>query len=60
MDQVSQKKKAFSRRTFLKGIPIGIIGAAAISIVGSKMLSSASHRKPPSPKKGSIFSPRDV
>ncbi|MDE0744577.1 MAG: twin-arginine translocation signal domain-containing protein [SAR202 cluster bacterium] len=60
MDQASQRKKSFSRRTFLKGLPIGIIGAAAISIVGSRMMASALNRRPPLSKKGSIFSPKDV
>lgn len=60
MDQLSRDKKTITRRTFLKGIPIGILGAAAISIVGSKLISSASNRKIPISKKGSIFSPRDI
>lgn len=60
MDQDTRKKKGFSRRTFLKGIPLGILGAAAMSIVGSKMISSASNRKLPASKKGSMFSPRDA
>ena len=60
MDQEASKKKGFSRRTFLKGIPLGILGAAAMSIVGSKMISSASKRKLPASKKGSMFSPRDA
>ncbi len=60
MSQASQRKKSLSRRTFLKGIPLGIIGAAAISIVGSRMMNSALNRRPPSSKKGSIFSPKDA
>ena len=60
MDQTSERKKFFSRRTFLKGLPIGILGAAAISIVGSRMVASALNRRPPLSKKGSIFSPKDV
>ena len=60
MDQETPQKKGFSRRTFLKGLPIGMLGAAAISIVGSRMISSASKRKLPVAKKGSIFSPRDA
>ena len=60
MDQETPQKKGFSRRTFLKGLPIGMLGAAAISLVGSRMISSASKRKLPVTKKGSIFSPRDA
>ena len=32
----------------------------AMSIVGSKMISSASKRRLPASKKGSMFSPRDA
>lgn len=60
MDQEAPQKKGFSRRTFLKGLPIGILGAAAMSLVASKMISSASNRRLPASKKGSIFSPKDA
>jgi hypothetical protein len=60
MDPASQGEKTFSRRTFLKGLPIGIIAAAAISILGSRMVTSALNRRPPSSKKGSIFSPKKI
>ena len=53
------KQKGISRRTFLKGVPIGMLGALAIGVFGSRILSSSANRRLPRFKKGSIFTPRD-
>ena len=59
MDDSEISKKGISRRTFLKGIPIGMLGAFAIGVFGSRILSSSAKRRLPKFKKGSIFTPRD-
>ena len=59
MDDREIRKKGISRRTFLKGVPIGMLGAFAVGVFGSRMLSSSAKRRLPRFKKGSIFTPRD-
>ncbi len=59
MDDSEIRQKGISRRTFLKGIPIGMLGAFAIGVFGSRILSSSAKRRLPKFKKGSIFTPRD-
>jgi hypothetical protein len=58
MEQGAKKRNRISRRTFLKGVPVGILGALAIGFFGSKMLASSANRRFPRFKKGSIFTPR--
>jgi hypothetical protein len=50
---------SFSRRSFLKGLPLGALGIAALGFMSSKVLASASNRRKPKFKNGSIFTPRD-
>ena len=56
---MSKSKKGLTRRTFLKGLPIGLLGALAIGIVGSTLLRSTARKRPPLFREGSIFTPRD-
>tara|TARA_B000000437_G_C11592333_1_gene283900 strand:+ start:203 stop:382 length:180 start_codon:yes stop_codon:yes gene_type:complete len=53
------KSNKVSRRSFLKGLPLGLLGVSAIGLFSGKMISSAANRKAPKFKKGSIFTPRD-
>ena len=59
MDDKETKK--VSRRSFLKGVPLGIAGAFAISAVMGRFLPSRliSRRGRPSFPKDSIFRPAD-
>ena len=50
--------KTFSRRSFLKGLPLAAVGLVSFGAIGGKVLSSASKRQPPVFKKGSIFTPK--
>ena len=59
MDDSEIRQKGISRRTFLKGIPIVMLGAFAIGVFGSRILSSSAKGRLPKFKKGSIFTPRD-
>ena len=52
-------KKPFSRRSFLKGLPLAAIGLVSFGAIGGKVISSASKRQPPVFKKGSIFTPKE-
>ena len=58
MDKETRK---FSRRQFLKGVPLGVAGAIAISAVMGRFLPSriVSRRGRPSFPKDSIFRPAD-
>ena len=51
-------KKTFSRRSFLKGLPLAAVGLVSFGAIGGKVLVSASKRQPPVFKKGSIFTPK--
>ena len=51
-------KKTFSRRSFLKGLPLAAIGLISLGAIGGKIVTSASKRQPPVFKKGSIFTPK--
>jgi len=53
------KNNKFSRRSFLKGLPLGLLGVSALGLLSGKMISSAANRNAPKFKKGSIFTPRD-
>ena len=55
----SNRSGRFSRRTFLKGVPLGLIGTLAIGFIGRKIVSSAFQRNSSSFTKDSIFYPRD-
>ena len=58
MGEKPNAKRSYSRRQFLKGVPIGVAGAAAVGlIVGRFLPSSFRRRRPPVFAKGSIFTP---
>ncbi len=48
-----------SRRNFLKGVPLGILGVISIGYMGSRIFSKKSETQSQSFSKSSIFSPRD-
>ena len=55
----SNDSRRFSRRTFLKGVPLGLIGTLAVGFIGRRFLSSAFQRNSGSFPKDSIFYPQD-
>ena len=59
MDQRPRMKSHYSRRQFLKGLPLGMGGALVLGVVLSKLLPTVftRHRRPPVFPKGSIFTP---
>ena len=48
-----------SRRNFLKGVPLGLLGVISIGYMGSRIFSKKSETQGQSFSKSSIFSPRD-
>ena len=48
-----------SRRNFLKGVPLGLLGVISIGYMGSRIFSKKSEIQSQSFSKSSIFSPRD-
>jgi len=50
--------KNLSRRTFLKGLPLGFFALATVGVIGTNLLKSVRRRRSPVFKKGSIFTPR--
>ena len=58
MDQRTPPGRRYSRRDFLKGLPIGVAGAFAVSMVVGRLPSFlARRRRPPVFREGSIFTP---
>ena len=59
MDQKPVTKRFYSRRDFLKGIPLGIGGIFALAMVSRRLFSFRSRRpsQPPVFPEGSIFTP---
>lgn len=59
MDQEKKAKREFSRRQFLKGVPLGIAGVVAINAVSGGFISSifGRRRRLPDFPKDSIFAP---
>ena len=55
----SIQSRRFSRRTFLKGVPLGLIGTLAVGFIGRKFVSSAFQKNSGSFSKDSIFYPQD-
>ena len=55
----SNRPGGLSRRTFLKGVPLGLIGTLAIGFLGKKVVSSAFPKNSNSFSRDSIFYPRD-
>ena len=58
---MDKETKKLSRRNFLKGVPLGVAGAIAVSAVMGRFLPSRliSRRGRPSFPKDSIFRPAD-
>ena len=59
MSQGPQKNHLYSRRSFLKGLPLGIAGALLAGMVSRRILGAGigRFRRPPVFSKGSIFAP---
>lgn len=58
MNDRNEPKRGFTRRQFLKGVPIGIAGAAALTVVSSRFVSAFVRRKQMSDlPEDSIFAP---
>ena len=59
MSQEPRKKRTYTRRSFLKGLPLGIAGALLAGVVSRRLLGAGLGRirRPSVFSKGSIFSP---
>ena len=58
MDRKPVVRPFYSRREFLKGVPLGVAGVFVLGVVSSRLLTFASRRRrPPVFPKGSIFTP---
>ncbi len=58
MNDKNEPKGGFTRRQFLKGVPIGIAGAAALTVVSGRFVSAfVRRRRMPDLPKDSIFAP---
>ena len=58
MSDKTESKKGFTRRQILKGVPIGIAGAAVLSVVSGRMVSGfVRRRQMPNVPEDSIFAP---
>lgn len=44
-DTANETKRGFTRRQFLKGVPIGFAGAAALTVVSSRFVSAFVRRR---------------
>ena len=58
MNNKNNSSKNLSRRSFLKGLPLGILAVASIGVIGSNLMKSVRRRGPPVFKKDSIFTPK--
>lgn len=59
MDRDEKGKRVYSRRDFMKGVPIGIAGALVLSVVSDGLLSTVLKRRRKNSEfaKDSIFTP---
>ncbi len=59
MSQKPQEKRTYTRRSFLKGLPIGIAGTLLVGMVSRRLLGAGLGRirRQQVLPKGSIFSP---
>ena len=58
MSDNNEPKRGITRRQILKGIPLGIAGAAAFSLVTGRVVSAfMSRRRMPNVPEDSIFAP---
>ncbi len=53
----NKEQKRFSRRSFLKGIPVGIASVAVISALGGRLTAGRKASQYPKFPEGSIFTP---
>ena len=58
MNNKNNSSKNLSRRSFLKGLPLGILAVASIGVIGSNLMKSVRRRRPPVFKKDYIFTPK--
>ncbi|MFL2756499.1 MAG: twin-arginine translocation signal domain-containing protein [Dehalococcoidia bacterium] len=58
MDNKNNSSKNLSRRSFLKGLPLGVLAVAGIGMIGSNLIKSVRRRRPPVFKKNSMFTPK--
>ena len=58
-DAESRAKRLYSRREFLKGVPIGIGGVFVLAVISRRLLGLTSRwrSQPPAFPEGSIFTP---
>ena len=59
MDRDEKGKRVYSRREFMKGVPIGVAGALVLSVVSDGLLSTVLKRRRKNAEfpKDSIFTP---
>ena len=58
MGEQTQPEKRFTRRQMMKGVPLGLAGAAAFSLISSRLISGLVRRKRiPDLPEDSIFAP---
>ena len=59
MDQKTEQKGLYSRRAFVKAVPLGFAAAFVVSVVSGKILARLRQGpQPPVVREGSIFTPR--
>lgn len=57
-DTGNEPKRGFTRRQFLKGVPLGVAGAAALTVVSNRFVSAfVRRRRMPNLPQDSIFAP---
>lgn len=58
MDEQTQSQKRFTRRQVMKGVPLGLAGAAALSLISGHVASAfVRRRRMPDLPEDSIFAP---
>ena len=58
MSDKNETKRGLTRRQILKGVPIGIVGIAALGFVSNRVVSAfVRHRRMPNLPQDSIFAP---
>ncbi len=58
MNDKNEPKRGFTRRQFLKGVPLGVAGAAALTVVSNRFVSAfVRRRRMPNLPQDSIFAP---
>ena len=57
MAEKNKEKRGVTRRQFMKAVPIGIVGALAVSVISGRLASSLFRRNKPQLPDDSIFAP---